>query len=404
MMRASLILFVFFSLIFTWANAQNGKPKKSFQYYEEAEALYNAGKFAEARQVLDECLKLYPGYLDAYPLRAGAKEQLKDLDGALTDYSIYLEKFPDNPDVVMSRAVLRYNLGFYNQAKEDFVRMLNLSSEETNAIFFRQNMSVSDKNAMMTTTGQQHNAVVFNYLGLIESKLKDPKVAIEYYNKAIALDPREPDFLVNRGLAKEVLSDSTAITDYELALRLNPDHVLAKHNFEALNTKRTHTITAEERLTRTIEVDSTMLYPYLERAQQRFESGFYKGALEDYNQALLLDEHNVEIWFARGLTKERLKDYQGAFSDYTKAIDLKEDYAKVWLSRGNVLLKLERYHDAVEDYNVALVYWPDYAPAFYNRAMAKLKLKQDAEACVDFKHAEELGMEVDAKLKSKACK
>jgi tetratricopeptide (TPR) repeat protein len=304
----------------------------------------------------------------------------------------------------MSRGVLRYNMGFYEQAKEDFIRMLNLSSEETNAIFFRQNMSVSDKNAMITTTGQRHNAVVFNYLGLIESKLKDPKLAIENFNKAIALDPSEPDFLVNRGLSKETMGDSTAISDYEMALRLNPDHVLAKHNFAALNAKRAHVITDEERLTRTIEVDSTMLYPYLERAQQRFESGFYKGALEDYNQALLLDENNVEIWFARGLTKERLKDYQGAFSDYTKAIDLKEDYAKVWLSRGNVLLKLDRYHDAIEDYNVALVYWPDYASAYYNRAMAKLKLKQDAEACVDFKHAQELGMEVDAKVRSKACK
>jgi tetratricopeptide (TPR) repeat protein len=76
----------------------------------------------------------------------------------------------------------------------------------------------------------------------------------------------------------------------------------------------------------------------------------------------------------------------------------------VWLSRGNVLLKLERYHDAIEDYNVALVYRDDYASAYYNRGLAKLKLKRDPEACLDFKRAQDLGMEVDTKLRSKACK
>jgi tetratricopeptide (TPR) repeat protein len=303
----------------------------------------------------------------------------------------------------MSRAVLRYNLGFFDQAKDDFSKMLTLSSDVTNAIFFRQDMSVNDKNPMMTTTQQRHNPIVFNYLGVTESKLKNHKAAIVYFDTAIRLDPKEPDFFVNRGLAKESLGDSTALQDFETALKLNPDHTLAQHNLDAYKAKKLQTMSAEERLTKTIEVDSTMLYPYLERAQQRYESGYYKGALEDYTHALELDQNNVEVWFARGLTREKLKDYQGAFSDYTKAIDLKEDYAKVWLSRGNVLLKLERYNDAIEDYNVALVYRADYASAYHNRGMAKIKLKKDSEACLDFKHAEELGMKVEEKIKKKVC-
>jgi tetratricopeptide (TPR) repeat protein len=389
-------------LAYTTSLAQD-RPKRPFELREEAEEAYNSGSFQESLRLLDECLKINPGYMEAYPIRAGAKEQLKDLDGALTDYSIYLDKYPDHPDVLLSRAILRFKIGFYEQAREDFMRMLSLSSTETNALFFRQNMSVEDRNPVMQTTHNQHNAFVYNYLGLIETKLKNAKQAIVYLDTAIRLDSRQPDFFVNRGIAKDALNDSTAFADFELALMLNPNHTLARHNLDAWKAKQLKQMSAEERLSKTIAVDSTMLYPYLERAQQRFESGYFKGALDDYNQAIQLDSNNVEIWYARALTKEKLKDYEGAFSDYTKAIDLKENYAKAWMGRGNTLLKLERYDDAIEDYNVALIYLPEYALAYYNRAMAKVKLKKNPEACTDIKQAESLGYKADAKVKGKVC-
>jgi tetratricopeptide (TPR) repeat protein len=264
-------------------------------------------------------------------------------------------------------------------------------------------MSVNDKNPMMTTNQGNHTSYVFNYLGLTEAKLKSYTTAKSYFDSAIRLDSKEPDYFVNRGLVKENLSDSTAVLDYEKALQLNPGHTLAQHNLSALKAKKQQTVSPEDRLSKTIEADSTMLYPYLERAQQRYESKYYEGAMDDYTMALEIDSSNVEIWLARGLTREKMKDLKGAFSDYTRAINLKENYAKAWLNRGNVLLKLERYNDAIEDYNVALLYYPDYALGYYNRAMAKMKLKNGEEACTDLRQAETLGMKVDSKVKAKIC-
>jgi tetratricopeptide (TPR) repeat protein len=224
-----------------------------------------------------------------------------------------------------------------------------------------------------------------------------------YFDSAIRLDSREPDYFVNRGLVKESLNDSTAIHDYDRALLLNPNHTLANHNLAALKSRKRQNVSLEERLSKTIAADSTMLYPYLERAQQRYESKYYEGAFDDYSNALEIDSTNVEIWLGRGLAREKLKDLKGAFSDYTRAIELKENFAKAWLNRGNVLVKLERYEDAIEDYNVALIYYPDYALAFYNRAMARIKLKKNAEACSDINQSEALGMKVDDKVKKKIC-
>ncbi|MGC1240061.1 MAG: tetratricopeptide repeat protein [Chryseosolibacter sp.] len=382
--------------------APGQKPKKAFEVYEEAERAYNEDKYTEALALLDECLKHFPGYFEAYSLRGSVKEVLKDNDGALTDYSIYLEQFPDNLPVLLSRAILRFRIGFYDQAKADFNRLLTMNPTETNTVFYRQNMSVGDRNPVMTPESG-HRSYIYNYLGLTASKSKNYKAAIAYYDSALALNSQEADYFVNRGLSKEAMSDSTAEADYEKALKLNYGHTLARHNLTALKAKKGQTITYEDRLTETIERDSTMLYPYLERAVQRFEGGYYKGAVEDYTKALDIDPDDAQIWLGRGLAREKLKDYEGAFSDYTKAIDLREDFFKAWINRGNVLFKLERYSDAIEDFNVALIYQSDYAPAVYNRAMAKVKMKNKTEACADIRLAESMGMKVDDKVKSRIC-
>lgn len=404
MIFTRIINIVFLLLVWNLSLSQD-KPKKPYVLHEEAEAAFNDGKYNGALELLNQCLKTSPDFMEAYSLRGAVKEQLKDLDGALTDYSIYLEKFPDHGEILLNRAVLRYKIGYFEQAKEDFLKLLSLPpTNETNAVFYKQSMSIGDKSPVMTMTAHgNHTSYLHNYMGLTEAKLKNFSQAKVYFDSAIRINEKEADYFVNRGLAKESLNDTTAILDYERALRLNPEHTLAAHNLAALKAKKVQTLSPEERLSQTIEADSTMLYPYLERAQQRYESKYYAGAVDDYNMALEIDSTNVEIWLGRGLAKEKLRDFKGAFSDYTKAIDLKEDYAKAWLNRGNVLLKMERFGEAIEDYTVALVYYPDYPLAFYNRAMAKMKLKKNGEACIDLKRAEELGMKVDGKMKSKIC-
>jgi tetratricopeptide (TPR) repeat protein len=404
-MRSTGIFLLFSILTLSWDAVCQTKPKKPYVLFEEAESAFRDNDLNTALNLLNQCLKADPGYLEAYSMRGSVRELLNDNDGALTDYSIYLEQFPDRSEVLMSRAILRYKIGFFDQARDDFHRILVLPPPgETNSILYKKVMSVDDKNPMITMSPQgNHTSYILNYLGLTEAKLKNYERAKAHLDSAILLNPGEPDYFVNRGLMKESLDDSTALLDYQAALKLNPNHVLAKHNLKAYQSRKAQSQNQEERLSQTIAADSTMLYPYLERAQQRFESKYYEGAAEDYSMALEIDSTNVEIWLGRGLAREKLKDYKGAFSDYTKAIELKENFSKAWLNRGNVLLKMERYADAVEDYTVSLLYFPDYSTAFYNRAMAKIKLKQHQEACADLTRAEALGMKVDEKLKQKTC-
>jgi tetratricopeptide (TPR) repeat protein len=156
-------------------------------------------------------------------------------------------------------------------------------------------------------------------------------------------------------------------------------------------------------LEQSIENDSSMLYPYLERAQLRVEGGYYKGALADYNSAIVINDKDAGVWLKRGMVKEKLNDLKGAHADYSKAIELKETYLQAWFNRANVLAKLARYKEAVDDYTVAIAKSPDYAAAFYGRALAYDKMKRATEACDDLKKAESLGFFIEEKMKSKLC-
>jgi tetratricopeptide (TPR) repeat protein len=379
------------------------KRTDSSKLYEQGEAAHNAGNYKLALEYLNKCLKESPGFADAYFTRGATREQLEDLRGANTDYNIYLELKPDQPEALLSRATVRYQLGLYDQAKTDFLKLLTLPPGETNTIFFNQSASAKGSNQIVTAQSNI-TSQIFNYLGLVETKLKNYQQAVTWLDSAIHLKNKEADYFVNRGIAKEAMNDTTAMQDYLQALSIQPDHTLALHNIAVLKRKHGGAPSTEDELEKAIESDSSMLYPYLERAYQRMEGGYYKGALEDYDKALEIETKDPEIWLNRGHVKEKLDDFKGAYADYTKAIELNEKYEKAWLNRGNVLSRQGRLEDAIEDYTVAITYNPEYAAAYYNRAIARQRARKSAEACQDLSKAESLGLAVTDKMKKEMCK
>ncbi|HPM31831.1 MAG TPA: tetratricopeptide repeat protein [Chryseolinea sp.] len=397
------LLLLHLCIISSYVQSQTrGETTASF-FFENGEKLLNQGAYPEALEQFNKCLQQSPAYSEAYLNRAYAKQQLNDNEGANIDLSIYLEQKPDQPEALFARATLRYQLKKYAEAKEDLLKVLTLPAGETNTVYFKKPASSTSGITEVITTQSGFRPQIYNYLGLVDTELKKYPSAIVWLDSAIALDPNQPDYYVNRGVAKEAFDDGTAVADYKKALTIKPDHAIALKNLSMHSRKQGNLTDADDQLERAIESDSSMLYPYLERAYQRMEAGYYKGAEEDYSSALKVTETDPEIWFNRGLAREKLKNWAGAYADYTKVIELNEKLEKAWLGRGNVLMKQSKYKEAIEDYTVAITYQPDYALAFYNRALAKNKLKLNSEACADLSQAMKLGLQIEPKLKAKIC-
>lgn len=403
-MMASKISSVVLLFALFVSSAQAQLKKSARMSHEEAEEALAKRNPSKALEILGECLRTDPYFYDAYYTRGLVREQLSEYDGALTDYNIYLELKPEHTEALFSRAVLRFKRGQYELAKSDFIKLIKLPPGETTTVFFQQDAFASSTTRIFTTQGSD-KAYLLNYLGLIETKLKNYIVAIKLLDSAIGLHPNNADHIVNRGLAKESNKDlKGAMADYQLALLINSDHSLARHNLGVLMAIHGSSEDSEKLLIESIERNPNLPYPRAQLAYHKFNRGDFNGALNQYDQAIRIDSADADYWLNRGRVKEKLKDFEGSLHDFTKAISLKSDLENAWFNRGNTLTKLNRLDEAIEDYSLAIFYHPQYAAAYYNRALDKNKLGMIKEACEDLRKAEELGMSVKKSLLVKICK
>ncbi len=385
------------------AIAQTGSTTRATQFFAMGERAIQHQSYRTALAHFNECLRLDPYFWNAYSLRGFAKEKLGDQQGAITDYNIYLEAHPEDTEALLTRGLLRYNNGQWVAAKEDFQKLLSLPPGETTTVFFQTDKS-GESNKIFTTQGNT-KALYLNYLGLIEWKLQQYKPAIALLDSAIRLDQSSPDYFVHRGLIRQSSKDTVgALADFHQALSLDADHPTATHNVAVLSGFKGNLLESEKQLTEAIAKNPKLPYSYSERGYVRLKLKNWKGAIEDFNQAISFDSDEPDNYLQRGIAKEKSKDNQGALADYTHAARIKSDYESAWLHRGNVLTKMNRHAEAIEDYTIAISLYPEYALAYYNRALTYHKLGKSPEACGDLKQAQRLQMKIDAKVMTSICK
>lgn len=383
---------------------QPTKPKTAAYYFEKGEEALANQSYKTALAHFSECLRLDPYHYEAYQSRAIAREHLGDTKGALNDFNIYLESKPENTEALFSRAVLRFQFNQWAVAREDFLKLLKMPGGETNTIIYQTNREGGGTNKLLTAQGNL-KPTILNYLGLIDTKMKNYRQAITYFDSALMMNKQNPDALVNRGLAKQWIGDTTAAAqDFREALSFDSENSLARHNLAIISAgEGGNPNQSIQLLSEAIEKNPQLSYSYSERGYLYLKMGNLKYALTDYNKAIELDPNDADYFLNRGIIRDKLKDAKGALEDYGKAINLREDHEKVWLNRGNLLVRMNRLTEAIEDYTVAIRYYTDYGLAYYNRALAFQKLNKLKEACTDLKKAEELGVKVEAKVKTKIC-
>ena len=385
------------------STAQDNKPHDATYYFERGEQAMATKEYFKAQAHYNECLRLNPRYAEAYRSRGIAREHLGELAKALTDYNIYVDLRPLDAEGLFSRAILRFEEKQYLLARQDFLKVLTLPGE-TNTVYFGQEKH-TDANGKIFTAQSRAKDHIYNFLGMIETKLERFAIAISWLDSAIELSPSNASYWVNRGVARLHRGDvDGAKADYDEGLRLDPSNSLALHNMAILKSGSSDKEPTEMLLSESIEKKGRNPYPYAERAYERLQKNDLTGALEDYTEVVRIEPKDGENYLNRGLVKEKMKDLPGALSDFGKAIQLDSKNGRAWLSRGNVMSKTKRWKEAIEDYSVAINIDPEYGLAFHNRAIARQNAGLIKEACEDLKSAEKLHVKFNPLLKEKLCK
>ena len=87
-------------------------PKDDNYLLYKADIYYEAGQIETAISVVDEYVERTPDYFAGYYTRGWYKYNLKDIDGAIEDYTTAITLDPDYPYAIMSRGnmyLLRYS-------------------------------------------------------------------------------------------------------------------------------------------------------------------------------------------------------------------------------------------------------------------------------------------------------
>jgi tetratricopeptide (TPR) repeat protein len=147
---------------------------------------------------------------------------------------------------------------------------------------------------------------------------KEYSEAIEWYDKAIEINPNYVDAWNNKGIALEYSGKhKEAIEYYDKALQLDPKYVDAWNN----------------------------------KGLALYNSGKHKEAIEYYDKALQLDPGFPIAWNNKGLALYKLGKYDEAIESYDQAIKIMPDYANAWYNKGVTLDKLGRHNEAKECHN-----------------------------------------------------
>ncbi|MDP5018934.1 MAG: tetratricopeptide repeat protein [Dolichospermum sp.] len=127
--------------------------------------------------------------------------------------------------------------------------------------------------------------------------------------------------------------------------------------------------------------------PYLTLGDEYFQKGEYAAAINSYNQALQLNNHDAEIYYKLGLVNYQLGDYHTAITNYSQAITININYDKAYNQRGLAHYQIGNYQIAIEDYTQAIRINPHLAIHYKNRADVRSHLGDNQGAIEDYNQA-----------------
>ena len=253
--------------VFDYTEALSLTPNDPQLYYNRAKAEWKIQAFDAVIRDYTEAISLNPGDAHAYYGRGLARHSEGDLTGAISDYDEAIKFDAQFAEAYDDRGIAKFDNNDVNGAISDYDSAITINPRF---------------------------ALPYNNRGLAKAVQKNFDGAISDYTQALAIDPKDVTAYINRGIAKQTEKNyAGALDDFDQALSLDPDHFRDQY---------THALAIDPNLSQayqnrliakeTQEVaahDGTKVTAYINQGMARQAKGDYYGALDDYDQALLLE-------------------------------------------------------------------------------------------------------------------
>lgn len=260
-------------------------PTDSDLLYKYAFELHKAKRLPEAVMYYNQALTINPKNEDTYVNLAQAYKQQGDFDKARTILTDAKGLFPEN--IIVKK------------------QLQSLDSETSSLLYsnasdlFREQKyqdAINLYNKILPATPESLVGI-----GACYQALNNNKSAIDYYLKALALDPNNSDTTYYAALAYSNSENFAQAKNYaKKAIALNPSNM-----------------TAKELLAYVLEQENTV---QMDKAITLFEQKQYDSALTILNSVIAQSPKDSNAYYYRAMVYDAQKKYSPAILDYQKAI------------------------------------------------------------------------------------
>ncbi|WP_320664884.1 tetratricopeptide repeat protein [Prochlorococcus sp. MIT 1223] len=247
---------------------------------------------------------------------------------------------------------------------------------------------------------EKSTAEEFAKSGFDKYMAQNYKEALDDYNQAIAIDPKNPDFYQYRALIKSNLEvdHQEQINDWSKVIELRPeDEVAYQCRADSKNSLGDHQGAISD-YKKSLELDpddcaENNVYVSLARLQWFTEDK--KGAIRSYRRHLGLHPEHNGLRLSIADIQYQLGDTQGALDELSRAIRIDPSIGRAYSRRGLIQYELKNYQEAIINFSRVLkkdeLDDEEYAEAYLNRGKAKKESGDLNGACDDWQEASKLG-------------
>ncbi|KYC44100.1 hypothetical protein WA1_02880 [Scytonema hofmannii PCC 7110] len=124
-------------------------------------------------------------------------------------------------------------------------------------------------------------------------------------------------------------------------------------SLSALSSELTPSVYAQPTRTDTLKSNLNNSVDFLNRGRDRFQRGDYKGAVEDFNQAIVLNPNDANAYYHRGLLLHKLGDNLNAVLNFDRALQLNPRYADAYFRRAGARYNIGDRPGTIQDLQLA---------------------------------------------------
>ena len=397
-------------------------PNNFIGHYNRGLLRAQVGDDNRAIQDFNFVIEMEPDNMMAIFNRGLLLDQTGDYKGAIKDYSTVINEYPNFLLGYQYRAQARRKIGDVKGADADEFKVLKAQLDKQNGV--DPNKQTAD-NTENNKTRKKSDKNMNNYRKIVvaDNEEGEEKYKSDYrgrvQDKNVNIVP-QPMFVLTYYEKHDDVKRQ--VNYYKFIETLNNQKVLPGRliitNEEAPLTEEQATkhFASIDEQTAAIVADPNDVNKRFARSLDFYLVQDFASAIEDLNQAIIIEDHFFPVYFNRALIRYKQLEYQKMEKEYDlkanpgeksavkaadyemvkrdldKVIELAPDFVYAYYNRGNVLSILKDYRAAIVDYDRAIQLDPKFADAYFNRGLTHIFLGNNRQGIQDLSKAGELGL------------